>query len=97
MSSGVCEQHRRRPACATAQSDQRLCYLFLEGIIFKLAAAEETGLSPALSETSMTDFVATRPISYGSHVLFDVTHIQLPLVPASVTNESMCMKYWLTA
>ena len=23
---GVCEQHRRRPACASAQSDQRLCY-----------------------------------------------------------------------
>ena len=27
LSSGVCEQHRRRPACASAQSDQRLCYL----------------------------------------------------------------------
>ena len=26
MSSGVYEQHRRRPACASAQSDQRLCY-----------------------------------------------------------------------
>ena len=24
-SSGICEQHRRRPACASAQSDQRLC------------------------------------------------------------------------
>ena len=24
---GVCEQHRRRPACASAQSDQHLCYL----------------------------------------------------------------------
>ena len=23
---GVCVQHRRRPACASAQSDQRLCY-----------------------------------------------------------------------
>ena len=23
---GVCEQHRRRPDCASAQSDQRLCY-----------------------------------------------------------------------
>ena len=27
LSSGGCEQHRRRPACASAQSDQRLCYL----------------------------------------------------------------------
>ena len=26
LSSGVCEQHRRLPACASAQSDQRLCY-----------------------------------------------------------------------
>ena len=25
-SSGVCEQHRRRPACALAQSDQLFCY-----------------------------------------------------------------------
>ena len=30
LSSGVCEQHRRRPACASAQSDQRLCYSFFE-------------------------------------------------------------------
>ena len=26
LSSGVCEQHRRRPACASTQSDHRLCY-----------------------------------------------------------------------
>ena len=26
MSSVVCEQQRRRPACASTQSDQRLCY-----------------------------------------------------------------------
>ena len=30
LSSGVCEQHRRRPACASAQSDQRLCYSLFE-------------------------------------------------------------------
>ena len=23
--SGVCQQHRRRPVCASAQTDQRLC------------------------------------------------------------------------
>ena len=28
LSSGVCEQHRRRPACASAQSYQCLCYSF---------------------------------------------------------------------
>ena len=26
LSSGVCERQRRRPACASLQSDQRLCY-----------------------------------------------------------------------
>ena len=26
LSSGVCEQQRRRKACASAQSDLRLCY-----------------------------------------------------------------------
>ena len=26
LSSEVCEQQRRRPACASAQSDQRLCF-----------------------------------------------------------------------
>ena len=30
LASGVCEQHRRRPACASAQSDQRLCYSLFE-------------------------------------------------------------------
>ena len=57
--SGVCEQHRRRPACASAQSDQRLFIRFLERIICKLAVgeisifklvsiAEETGLKHSL-------------------------------------------------
>ena len=26
LSSVVCEQQRRRPACTSAQSDQRICY-----------------------------------------------------------------------
>ena len=26
LSSTTCEQHRHRPACASAQSDQRLCF-----------------------------------------------------------------------
>ena len=30
LSSGVCEQQRRRPACASAQSDQCLCYSLFE-------------------------------------------------------------------
>ena len=31
LSSVVCEKQRRRPACATAQSDQHLCYLLSGG------------------------------------------------------------------
>ena len=30
LSSGACKQHRRRPACTSAQSDQRLCYSLFE-------------------------------------------------------------------
>ena len=58
LSSGVGEQQRRRPACASAQSDQCLSIHFLESTICDLAtgeisifllvsAAEETGLKLA--------------------------------------------------
>ena len=40
LSSGVCEQHRCRPACASAQFDQRLRIRFLESITPKLATSE---------------------------------------------------------
>ena len=42
LSSGVGEQQSCRPACASAQSDQRLCYSFLESIISGLAMSEIT-------------------------------------------------------
>ena len=59
LSSEVCEHERRRPACAAAQSDQRLCYSLFgkqqcklamsELSIFKLVSvAVETGLSLTL-------------------------------------------------
>ena len=35
LSSGVCEQHRRRPACASAQSDQRLCYSLISAFVIR--------------------------------------------------------------
>ena len=69
---GVCEHHRCRPACASAQSDQRLCYsLFIcklatgEISVFLLVSvAEKTGLKFALSDTMKTGFLATRPIYF---------------------------------
>ena len=30
LTSGVCKQQRHKPACASAQSDQRLCYSLIE-------------------------------------------------------------------
>ena len=79
LSSENCEQHRRRPSCASAQSDQRLVICVLENTISQLATceisvvhlvsvAEETGFSLALSETPKTGFVATRPNIFLAHL-----------------------------
>ena len=65
LSSGVCEQHRRRLISA-------FVIRILKSIICKLAtgkisifwlvsAAEETGSKLALSETPKTGFAASRP------------------------------------
>ena len=73
LSSGICEQQRCRPACASAQTDQRLCYSLFritisrhatrEISIFQLVSiAEETGLSLAFSEDLKTGLVGWRPI-----------------------------------
>ena len=61
--SGVCGQHRRRPACASAQSDQRLFIRFLEKIICKLAAGEISifRLVPIAEETGLKHYLLTPP------------------------------------
>ena len=67
---GVCKQQRRRPACASAQSDQRLSIHKLNSIVSKLApseislfylvsVAEKAGFGMILSETLKTGFVAS--------------------------------------
>ena len=48
LSSGVCEQQRGRPACASAQSDQRFCYRVFESIIYKLASRKIQVSRPSL-------------------------------------------------
>ena len=40
LSSEICEQQRRRPACASALSDQPLCCSLFVSIIAKLAKGE---------------------------------------------------------
>ena len=74
LSSVVCQQQRRRPACPSPKTDQCLCYsLFLERTISKLASSKismfwlasvavETGLSLVSTETPIPGFVAMRPI-----------------------------------
>ena len=37
---GVCKQQRRRPAWASAQSDNHLCFKLIESIISKIASSE---------------------------------------------------------
>ena len=67
----ICEQQMCRSACASAQSDQHLCFRCLDSIIslvsilaiscLKLASvAEQAGLSVTWSETPKTDFLVTR-------------------------------------
>ena len=40
LSSEVCKQQRHRPACASAQSDQLLCWGFFESTISKLTMSK---------------------------------------------------------
>ena len=59
MSYAICELQRRRPACASVQSDQRLCFRCLDSIIPILAksrisklyhVSEQAGLSLTWSQ-----------------------------------------------
>ena len=67
----ICEQQRRRSDCASALSDQRLCFLCLDSVIPLLAiakisslylvtVAEQAGLSLTWSQTPKTDFLVTK-------------------------------------
>ena len=72
---GVCEEQRRTSACASAKTDQRLCYLlfrkcrtytcYRQNFNFlatcSLCSWGDWGWSLALSETPKTGFVATWP------------------------------------
>ena len=66
----ICEQQMRRSACASAQSDRRLCFRCLYSIISILAiskisrlqlvsVAEQTGLSLTWSQTPKTGIFKT--------------------------------------
>ena len=82
----ICGQQRRRSACASAQSDQRLCYSLLRRIIppvstvklsslYLVSTAVQSGLSFTWSETPKTGFFVKRLIyAYGSScIIFHAT------------------------
>ena len=55
----ICEQQRHRSACASAQSDQRLCFRCLDSIISLdsiASVAAQAGLCLAWSETHEDTF-----------------------------------------
>ena len=67
----ICEQQRRRSACVSAQSDQRLCFRFLDSIIplvsisetsslYLASVAAQAGLSLPWSQIPKTGFLVTR-------------------------------------
>ena len=68
MSYVICEQHRRRSACASAQSDQRLCFFRCLDSVMSLVSvskvsslvlasvAEQASLSLTRSETPKDTF-----------------------------------------
>ena len=60
------EQQRHRPASTSAQSDQCLCFRYLESIVVNLASCkisvpEHAGLSFTMSEILETAILALRP------------------------------------
>ena len=72
LSSGVCEQQRRISACASAQHDQRLCYLGIGKYhiwtcyernfnLIAISVVGQSGLNLTLSETRKTGLVASGP------------------------------------
>ena len=67
MSYVICEQQRRRSACASAQSDQRLCFRCLDSVmslvsvtkissLMLASVAEQASLSLTWSETPEDTF-----------------------------------------
>ena len=55
----ICEQQRRRSACASAQSDQRLCFRWLDSMIPLLAIAEIS--SPSYSSRPVCVLTGRKP------------------------------------
>ena len=79
LSSGVCEQQRRRPACTSVQSDQRFCYYpptKSEGYSFGVVRAS-VRLSVHSVRPSVHTFCLSGTISQYLLVRFDSFLVQM--------------------
>ena len=76
LSLGVSEQHRRRPAYASAQSDQRLCYSRF--VKYNIYACYQWNFSFLASLCSWGDWFETRFVGNPEYIFSrDVAHIML--------------------
>ena len=61
MSSRVCERQRGRQVCASAQTDQHLCFSLFGGVSYRLANFNFLASLSTMVETPKTGFVALGP------------------------------------
>ena len=98
----ICEQQRRRSACTSAQSDQRLCFSCLDSIIplvsvseisslYLASMAAQAGLCLTWSQTPKTAFLVTR-LKYN-------TGVRLSLMRKTVliftVHVHWCVLWWM--
>ena len=78
LSSGVCEQHRHRPACASAQTDQRLCYICSLNPDFASAETPYHELESKLHRDLLGDYIPeARPITKNNEAAIVKIYLEL--------------------
>ena len=75
LSSGVCEQHRRRPAWASAQSDQRLCCSLFGK--YHMKTCYRWSINFLASLCSWGDWFETRFVGHSEDRVFHLQYRQL--------------------
>ena len=83
LSSGVLEQHRRRPACASAQSDQRFCYSLFGK--YHMLTCYRWNLNVLASLCSWGDLFETRFVGNPEDRF---SRVAAQIIPQSQTNQS---------
>ena len=92
LSSGIWEQHRRRPACASAQSDQRLCYLLFAKNHISTCCKRNFNFLPSLC--SWADWFVSRFVGYPEDRLCrDEAHMYL--VNSSIVIKKFAFPFFV--